>query len=278
MNNSNENQLIKSALNGDKVAMEALINSVSDMVFNLSLRMLGMRHDAEDATQEILLKVIAALPAFRMESKLSTWVFRIALNYLKDYKKGMFAMHPLSFEIYGEDISSGREKDIPDMSGGIDRAMLEEELKMSCTNVMLQCFDSESRCVYILGTMFGLNSKTAGEILDITPEAYRQKLSRLRKKMAEFLGEYCQFGGSSKCSCAKRVDYAIQTHRINPSNPDYQSMKQLDKAKSFTEAMEQLDGLTQVFEALPSYSTPDEVKSWINDLIVSKPFSEIISQ
>ena len=54
---------------------------------------------------------------------------------------------------YGEDIISGRERDVPDMTGGTDKALLEHELKLSCTNVMLQCLDAESRCIYILGTM-----------------------------------------------------------------------------------------------------------------------------
>mgnify|MGYP000046058316 CR=1 FL=1 len=71
------------------------------------------------------------------------------------------ATDPLSFEYYGEDIANGREEDVPDMTGGVDRGILEEELKLSCTNVMLQCLDGESRCIFILGTMFRLDSAVA---------------------------------------------------------------------------------------------------------------------
>ena len=74
------------------------------------------------------------------------------------------------------------------MTGGVDRGILEEELKLSCTNVMLQCLDGESRCIFILGTMFRLDSAVAGEILGISPAAYRKRLSRIREKMAAFLG------------------------------------------------------------------------------------------
>lgn len=52
------------------------------MIFNLSLRMLGSPHDAEDASQEILIKIMSQLSAFRKESAFSTWVYRIATNYL----------------------------------------------------------------------------------------------------------------------------------------------------------------------------------------------------
>ncbi len=51
---------------------------------------------------------------------------------------------------------------------------------------MLQCLDADSRCIYILGTMFR-GQPLAAEILDLSPEAYRQRLSRIRKKMAGFL-------------------------------------------------------------------------------------------
>lgn len=96
---------------------------MQDMVFNLSLRMLSLVPDAEDAAQEILIKVMTRLGSFRRESSFSTWVSRIAVNHLKDYKKGMFAQRPLSFEDYGKDITSGREADVPDKSGGVDRAL-----------------------------------------------------------------------------------------------------------------------------------------------------------
>lgn len=135
----NERQRIEQAAGGDQKALETLLCSVQDMVFNLSLRMLGLVPDAEDATQEILIKVMTRLGSFRQESQFSTWVFRIAVNHLQSYRKGMFARRPLSFEIYGEDIASGREADVPDMTGGVDGALLERELKLSCTNVMLQC-------------------------------------------------------------------------------------------------------------------------------------------
>ena len=64
MNFENEKRLITEAISGDKKALETLLCGVQDMVFNLSLRMLGMVHDAEDATQEILIKVMTHLSSF----------------------------------------------------------------------------------------------------------------------------------------------------------------------------------------------------------------------
>lgn len=274
----NEQKLIHEAISGNQLALETLLSKVQDMVFNLSLRMLGMIPDAEDATQEILIKVMTRLSSFRQDCALSTWVFRIAVNHLQDYRKGMFAQRPLSFEEYGADIASGRERDVPDLSGGVEQPLLERELKLSCTNVMLQCLDAQSRCIYILGTMFHLDSRIAASILDITPEAYRQKLSRIRKKMAAFLSEYCGLSGTGPCSCKRRTNYAIASHRIDPAHLGFQAMTECgyEEIGCCTDAIEELDALSQIFAGFPAYRSPEHVTQWIRNLIASKSFTAVL--
>ena len=276
----NENELMELGISGDKKALESLLTGVQDMVFNLSLRMLGNIQDAEDATQEIIIKVMTHLSAFRKESSLSTWVFRIAVNHLKDYQKGMFVQQPLSFEVYGEDITSGREKDVPDMNGGVDRDLLERELKLSCSNVMLQCLDPYSRAVYILGTMFRLDSRIAAQVFETTSGAYRQKLSRVKKKMAQFLSEYCGLSGTGKCSCKSRINYAVATHRLDPAHLDYSTMSECHYSElaAFTETMEELDELTQVFSKLSAYQSPKRIKTWVKDLLDGKHFTSVMNK
>lgn len=273
-----ETVLIQAAVSGDQQALEQLLSGVQDLVFNLSLRMLGVLPDAEDATQEILIKVMTHLSAFRGESGFSTWVFRIAANHLKDCRKGMFAQRPLSFELYGEDIASGRERDVPDLSGGVDRGLLERELKLSCSNVMLQCLDPESRCAYILGTMFRLDSRVAAQVLELTPEAYRQRLSRARSKMADFLGRYCGLSGTGQCACARRVDYAIATHRIDPARLELQALPETDydQIARCAQAMEELDQMSLIFAAFPAYRSPERVGAWVRELVASRPFTTIL--
>lgn len=148
---------------------------------------------------------------------------------------------------------------------------------MSCTNVMLQCLDTESRCIFILGTMFKVDSRIAGDILEMTPEAYRQRLSRIRKKMAEFLGKYCGEYGSGRCKCKDRVNYAIQSHRINPLQLDYTaateiSVQTMIKVKN---AMEDIDALSQDFSFCKSYQSPEQTKRQIQELLNSTQFSII---
>jgi len=122
---------VDKATAGDKNALETLIAGVQDFVFNLSLRMLGTFADAEDATQDILLKMITHLSSFRGDSLFTTWVFRIAVNHLKNYKKHMFAKFPLSFEFYGDDILNGKIDDVPDLTQDVEKSILAERMWLS---------------------------------------------------------------------------------------------------------------------------------------------------
>ena len=263
--------LVDKATSGDKKALETLVTDVQDMIFNLSLRMLGTFADAEDATQDILLKMITHLSSFRGESRFTTWVFQIAVNHLKSYKKHMFANVPLSFDFYGNDIENGKIEDVPDLTQNVDKDILAEELKMSCTNVMLQCLDTESRCIFILGTMFKIDSRIAGDILGMTPEAYRQRLSRVRKKMAEFLGQYCGEYGNGRCKCRDRVNYAIQSHRLNPLGLDYVAAAEIpvETMLDVKNAMEDIDDLSQDFSFCKPYQSPERTKHLIRELLDS---------
>ena len=289
---TDENALIDAALAGDEKALGELLASVQDQVFNLALRMLGTVPDAEDATQEVLVKACTRLSGFRRESAFSTWAFRIALNHLATYRKGLFAQRPVSFDVYGEDIASGRERDVPDLSGGADRGLLERELKVSCMHGMLQCLDVEGRSAFVLGTMFKMDSRSAADALGITPEAYRQRLSRARARMAAFLTTYCEAAGGS-CRCARRVDYALATRRIDPARPGWQALETLsddptgaqgaeaDAGPSVEEradAMEALDDASGVFASLPRYRCPADAAAFARNLVASDVFARAVSE
>lgn len=269
--------LIEKAITGDKKSLEVLLAGIQDTVFNLSLRMLGTVSDAEDATQDILIRIMTNLSSFRMESSFSTWVYRLAINSLINYKKSMFSHYPLDFEFYGNDIRYAQTDDIEELIDELSREQLAAELKMSCTNVMLQCLDADSRCIFILGTMFKIDSNTASEILGISPENYRQKLSRIRKKVAGFVSYHCGLTETGFCRCDKRVEYAISQKRISPKKLEYLQLETLDNdiLNDYTGEMEKLEALSDTFEQLPEYKSPVTAYTVIQTLLQSAPFNKI---
>lgn len=269
---------IDKALEGNTKALEEILLEVKDSIYNLSLRMLGTSSDADDATQDILVRVMTNLASFRKESNFSTWVYRIAVNYLIDYKKSMFAQRPLDFEFYANDIKAGYVENTDELMLGVSKEELSQELKMSCTNVMLQCLDPQTRCIFILGTMFKVDSKVAGDILGISADNYRQRLSRARKKMASFLKEYCGLNGGL-CNCQNRIGYAILTHRLNPNHLEYKELKKFDDEVLLNVkiSMEQIDEYSTIFDELPKYQSKIEAKAFIEKLLQSEHIKNVQS-
>ena len=85
-------------------------------------------------------------------------------------------------------------------------------------------------------------------MLGTTPEPSRQRLSRARKTVAEFLGAYCQHGGAETCSCERRVNFAIATHRLAPHNLEYLELTEEERAQdAFVDAMDEMDGYASLF-------------------------------
>src|SRR5262249_22269550 len=80
-------KLIAGAQQGDAAALEALVRAIQDQIYRLAMRMVGDPADAEDATQEILVKVITHLGSFRGESTFGTWMYRVAANHLLTLRK-----------------------------------------------------------------------------------------------------------------------------------------------------------------------------------------------
>lgn len=272
-----EHRLIEQAVAGNGKALEELLAGVQDMVFNLALRMLGTVHDAEDATQEILIRIMTNLMSFRRECAFKTWVYRLSVNYLLNYKKSMFAEHPLDFEFYGNDIRYAKLDEEENVLDEMTRKALAEELKLSCSNVMLQCLDAESRCIFILGTMFRIDSKTGAEAMGITPENYRQRLSRVRRKVAEFLTEYCGLSGDGLCSCYHRVSYAVSQGRLSPERMEFSGLMTAEREKlcECTEQMEKLDALACTFEEFPYYRSTVSGSQVVRQLLESDAWKRI---
>lgn len=270
--------LVQSALIGDTDSLSELLNDVKDSIFTLSLRMLGNVFDAEDATQEILLKAVTNFSTFNQQSRFSTWVYRIGVNHLiNDQKKRSFR-EQLTFDLMQKDL----EQPVPESDMAFtdfEEEELAEELKLSCTNIMLQCLSPQDRCVFILGTMFKMNSKLASDLLQMTPDSFRQKLSRTRKRMGKFLSIYCGHSGG-KCDCRRRVPFAIKQHRLNPSSLEYSSLRELNLTEIYHQKnnMEFIDDQTLLFDTLSHYQSAFDAKIFMQDLLKSKQLSELIKE
>ena len=101
---SNLETLVELAKEGDREALKDLLLKIKDRIFGLAVRMLGHPMDAEDATQEILIKIITHLSAFRQEAAFTSWIYRIAANHLLTARKRRVELRYTSFDYMVEEI------------------------------------------------------------------------------------------------------------------------------------------------------------------------------
>lgn len=269
-------ELVKKAKKGDKKALAELIGAIRDRVYNLSLRMLWSPEEAEDASQEILIKIINNLDSFKERSTFTTWVYRVASNYLLSYLRSHKLKHQITFSDFSKGLEAEFEENISAPGVDMDNPLLEEEAKIGCTHAILLCLEPEARLVFILHYLFGIKSSGGAELLDIKAEAYRKRLSRAKKSMENFLEGNCGLvNPRAGCRCKKRLPIAIHYKRLVPRHLLFAGKKTAEDeevARAIKE-MNEIDRIAGVFQSNPYYSSPEGLTKKIKELIESKQFS-----
>jgi RNA polymerase sigma factor (sigma-70 family) len=251
------------AAGGDGDALETFVGRIQDDVYRLALRMLADPADAEDATQEILVKVVTHLSDFRGESGVRTWVWRIATNHVLSFRRSRREAG-LSFEQLEGMLAAGIAAE-PALGEAPADALLEEEVKLGCTHTMLTCLDRDHRAAFVLGAVFELPGEECAEILDIDHAAYRKRLSRARRRMREFMERSCGLvNADAACRCRRQIRPTAHAGLLDPERPVYalhpvraQSEPGLRQAYSAIEAGERY---LEVVRSHPEYAAPDSVR------------------
>ena len=258
--------LIRKANSGDKKSLEEVVFYIKDYVYNLSLKMLLFPEDAKDATQEILIKVITHLSTFNFNSKFSTWVYRIATNYLLTQKGKKSKEFAVPFSEYASLIDSGQSNVVTYSSNAGELRLLEEEVKVSCTQGLLLCLNPIDRIVYILSEILEFNSKEGAIILEISPENFRKKLSRSRLKIRNFLNQKCGLvNESNPCKCKKKIDFLIDESIIEPKQLRFANLNQ--RSIDLMQKIDTAEKSLAIYRSVPQYETPSIVFENIKSIL-----------
>lgn len=200
-------------LNGDRGALDLIVRELQRDIYGLALRMLWNKEDAEDATQEILVRIVTRLSRFAFRSRLRTWAYRVAVNYILDVKKSAIERLHLSFERFGDSLIEALDVE---GASNTEQSLLIEEVKVGCTLAMLQCLDRPHRLAYVLGEIMELSGPEAAEILEISPELFRKRLQHARAAVVSFTKSYCGLASDSAlCRCNRQVAGAVRDGRVN---------------------------------------------------------------
>jgi RNA polymerase sigma factor (sigma-70 family) len=216
-----DEELVSRAQAGDSDVLDQLLTRHQPWIFNIAFRMLGGRADAEDATQDILVRVLQSLHTFRGNSKFRTWLYRVAANHLLNVRKQKWTASEAICSF--ADASAGLRR-VPDFDPPDPRTVpvpvevLVEETKICCTMGTLLCLDGRQRLVFILGEVFGVSDEVGGEVVEVTPANFRQILSRARRDLYEYLRGNCGLlNPDNVCKCARKTRAFIEGGFVDPS-------------------------------------------------------------
>ena len=196
------------AVEGDRDAVTTLVKALQGDLYGLSLRMLANREEAEDATQEILVRIVTRLSRFDGRSSVRTWAYRVAVNHILDMKKSAAERLNASFERLAERLS-----DVPSQEAlpEAEQSLLIEEVKVGCTLGMLQCLDRPQRLAYVLGEILEMPGPEAAEVLEIPPDLFRKRLQLARTAIVDFTRSYCGLvSDQAPCRCNRQVPGALK--------------------------------------------------------------------
>lgn len=263
------NKLIKEAINGNKTALEGIIVSIQDNVYHLSLRMLANADNAQDATQDILIKIITNLSSFRFDSQFNTWVYRIASNYLISEKKSIKKDPGLTFDLFKGDLEQDLQEPAS-LRNNPDYHVMLNELRVSCTMAMLLCLNLPHRMAYILGDILEMEHSEASEVLLISKANFRKQLSRARHSIVQFTNTSCGLvNNSAKCRCDKKLTGAIKRQRVQPNSlhlGKYSIENFIEVKNVLAETQHSLKALT-LQQSVNRYKCPKELSNIIALLV-----------
>ncbi|MGE5415893.1 MAG: sigma-70 family RNA polymerase sigma factor [Acidobacteriota bacterium] len=185
-----DSDLIQLSIEGDTRAFEELVGKYQHKVYSLSFRYMGNEDDANDMSQEAMIKAYRSLKSFKGDSSFSTWLYRITANVcLDELRKRKRTLHMISLDepvatLDGDDL----EREIADSSPTADimyeRKVLEEQLQ----GVILT-LKPEHRSVVVLRDVMDLTYEDMADILQCSVGTIKSRLSRareiLRKKLSD---------------------------------------------------------------------------------------------
>lgn len=187
--------LVARCKTNDLSAFEEMVERYQHKIYGYVRRLVGNETDAEDITQEVFLKALTSLHAFREESSLQTWLFRIATNLCRDLmrrrqrERGWFSL----WRRTEEEQEGGGERllDIPDLEGDPERLLLREELGELLQRA-IEGLPWRMREVLVLHDLEALSYEEIAEALGIPLGTVKSRLFHARARLREALASYME--------------------------------------------------------------------------------------
>jgi RNA polymerase sigma-70 factor (ECF subfamily) len=174
--------------------VEDLASAYGSKVYQLAFRYMKNREDAEEVTQDVLMKVFHKIDAFRGDSALSSWIYRITFNTaMSRLRNGKFTrpQEISEHEVGGPAHEDGtrRAHEAADWSSMADEAFLRRQLRERLEAAM-EDLPEIYRTPIVLRDIQGMSTEEASKVLNVKSQTLKSRLHRgrliLRSRLADF--------------------------------------------------------------------------------------------
>jgi RNA polymerase sigma factor (sigma-70 family) len=273
-----DNTLVTIALKGDRSALDNLVTRHYPWIYNIARRMILKCEDAEDITQEIIIKMVTKLSTFNPEkAAFNTWLYRIIVNHVINMKTRGYEPYVKSLEEYYASLNSMPDEEpenTPEMQ------LMISDLKTGCLEGVFLCLERRQRIVFILVVAFNVSDTQGSEIMEMSKANFRKILSRARSKLFQFMNGNCGvINEKSPCKCRNKVMGYVRAGSLTPDKitfveKDSPSLKEVvsQKALQFNEHI--YSQYIDIYREHPFY-TPPELTQWLRELLQQEKIKQI---
>jgi RNA polymerase sigma-70 factor (ECF subfamily) len=168
---------------GDEKAFRLLVYQYQKMIFKTCIGIVHNADDADDVTQEVFIEAFHSIEKFRADSKISTWLYRIAmnksLNFIRDHKRSKFF----------QSIGLKSTPEIPDEEHNFDQPFeaLQQKQRKMIMDAAIDSLPENQRTAFVLSKFDELSYKEIAEIMNISIPSVESLLFRAKQSLQKKL-------------------------------------------------------------------------------------------
>lgn len=170
-----ERELITRAGQGDAGAFREIYQKASGYVYTLAYRVVNTKHDAEEVTQDVFLKLYHSINSFKFEAAFKTWLYRITVNTALNHAKKRSRVTTREVEEIFEDPATVTQ---PDAAKEVEAGETKGQLKL-----LLDQLNPDQRVCIVLREIEGLDYQGIASSLGININTVRSRLKRARETL-----------------------------------------------------------------------------------------------
>jgi len=258
--------LALAAQQGDRAALEQLCRALQHPMYRLALRFTGHPTDAEDAAQEVMVRIVTGLSSFEGRSRFTTWAYTVGVRQLLRHRARPVERSVAGPEPFGAFIDRHADDAAWEPASQLEYAELCADVRLSCTYGMLLCLTRDQRVAYLVGDLLEFTDTEGAEVCGVAPAAFRQRLSRARATMRQLMGNRCGLvRADNPCRCNRLVQASLDhglTDRDDLRFARHRGVTLPIEVGTLERAAAELDlavAAAEVHRGAPRFEAPDEL-------------------